>query len=273
MKSLLISIEEPSSNIQKFDEKDMKEHIIVFDGGLGNNPPIKHPTGEKWKSIRLSTSNFSRPECTPTKGLIYPSLSFSDDVPPIFILAPRQMALQLTNMQNNQTSETLCNAFSDDIKSTKNNNTRSGMRRIYSPYKAGTIGIQACRNAQGLKQGPIRNTIQPLRWDAIVKYMTGAEAVFRSIMPTNILRHTQAAWNVTKYDLLFPTSGNSSEGTKIFPSMNIMLNGVIRYHTDHDHTYSIASVHLKNHSCKLEDDIVAYMCFPREIRWRNIAMV
>ena len=264
IKSSLMHIKpQPPNQNHRFAEEHFTKNIIVFDGGQGTNPPISPPPRVNWTSIRISESTMLQPECTPGKGLIYLAHDSPKDEP-VFVLAPREMALDITGLGSHSKSKLLSEAFSSAIKKTRALETRGGSRTIFTDRKVAHLGTQACRNRKGLRTSYHKDVMVPEHWDTIVDFVRASEKVFMAIMPTNVIRHTMSSKELLGYPTMTSNSGRESEQSQIFSAITIGHNAILQLHMDDDHTYSIATVLQEDHHCKRQDDILGYMCFPRQ---------
>lgn len=256
---MLIPIMVPKEQ-KVWTHEEIKNTVLVFDGGNVSNPPIQPPPNINWTAIRINDETMHIPDCDSEHGLYFPSKTGG---PPPFIRVPRKDALSITGMDDMEQSNLLADAFISAINHTQVSNTRGGSRTVFSPYKVANLGVQPCRAAVGLRQYSKKNDKIPSHLQHhLARYMSDQEIAYESIVATDIIRHTVLGRHINGYPLASSNSGMEVKSLKHFSALNISADAFLPCHKDDDFTKSIVSAHLNNHQYTLDDIIIAFMCFP-----------
>ena len=91
--------------------------------------------------------------------------------------------------------------------------------------------------------------------NVIEVFVEGAENARDEFLPTSVIRNLNAAVDLLQCKLFGKV--------RTINGVAMNKNGIYSIHVDGDATYSIVVVLKSDHSCELEDDVVAHFCFPR----------
>ncbi len=101
-------------------------------------------------------------------------------------------------------------------------------------------------------------------WTNIVQTLVQVEKVMSSFIPTVELRRVNMAKQLLDYKTMTATNGGDVVlESKIFNAISYTKNAHLSCHTDMDFTQSVITCYKDGHACDIDDDIVAYFCFPR----------
>jgi hypothetical protein len=120
---------------------EIENEIIVFDGGVIDNPPIKPPDGADWQSIPIGVGNHVHicDEVDPHRGLTFQCV---DNALP-FIRLPRAMSLNILSQVGHYS---FIKALHACEKLKKTSLVRSDRKLIFGDY--GTKVMYTCAGVQ-----------------------------------------------------------------------------------------------------------------------------
>lgn len=246
-------------------EKEIKEQVIVFDGGDKNNIPITHPDIEHWRPIRISDGKHLHvvKSDDPNKGLIHSAQNGVAD----FILLPRSQAMKTIPDR----------PITDLFKAIKACETAKGspLQRgtskttfgddVTRPPKYTSVGVQPNRNKPGVTRvQPFMHRLETDQWDQIMKMMRWSEKAFEMMADHTVLHQIEAAKRAVQFETIQPSPNDPKQTSgKYYGAIAFGRNLFLRCHTDQDYAYSMIQVHLEgSDSYSLDDQVVTYFCFP-----------
>jgi hypothetical protein len=244
-------------------DSDVEKEVIVVDGGVDGNPPIRPPDGVTWRllSVREGIQIHVQDELDPLRGLTF---SRVDGVLP-FARLPRKQSLDA--IQNISIKE-LISALEVCEKLKKTPLFRSDRKRIFSDYGKRVMytcaGVQVSRNARGvLDNNAYMDNLSDKHLGVIMKLMRHAEYCYQTLADTEVISHVYHAKQLVPFKTMTVKTTDDQYSLNYFGALAFGCNVFLQCHTDSDFTMSIANVHLKGKDkYEFDDPIVIYFCFP-----------
>jgi len=244
-------------------DSDVEKEVIVVDGGVDGNPPIRPPDGVTWRllSVREGIQIHVQDELDPLRGLTF---SRVDGVLP-FARLPRKQSLDA--IQNISIKE-LISALEVCEKLKKTPLFRSDRKRIFSDYGKRVMytcaGVQVSRNARGvLDNNAYMDNLSDKHLGVIMKLMRHAEYCYQTLADTEVISHVYHAKQLVPFKTMTVKTTDDQYSLNYFGALAFGCNVFLQCHTDSDFTMSIANIHLKGKDkYEFDDPIVIYFCFP-----------
>ena len=259
-------------NSPTYTSEFLSSHHVFVDGGNRDNPAI-NPAIDTGRSKSKKTTKPKK--TTPIHvlsmakhDLFIPSTHYMNhnqglifklsSGPSQFILVPRQVALQKTGGSSIQ----LCHAL-DAIQAVQRETAPRGSTRIIirdEGQKYSCTGTKARRNATGIE--PVHYTQKQVSNNnnkRILAFFKQVEFLFEQYIDTDQVRLIHDALQLIDSET-FTTPKNNSAG--IYGNIAHGVNVYLNVHDDLDFTYCATTVQMKK-QYTLDDDVVAYFCFPR----------
>jgi len=242
----------------KLTKKDIESEIVVVDGGNSNAPPIKPPSGIKWRRIHVKSFHIED-ECRPNIGLVHPKI---DGIFPIIRL-PRQMSLNIIgncDLQKIYNSLTVCEKLRHSPL------FRGKSKQVFTDYgkpiRYTVVGVQPSRNSKEVKNHPsFMDSLHDSHWRTLVWMMKCAEESFRQFGEHLVLSNLFHARKLVPFKTF--TSPTTNYTSDYFGAIGYGNNVFLRCHTDEDFTMSIIQVFLKGLThYNVHDDIIVFFCLP-----------
>ena len=260
----------PYTSVKKWSLAELKNVILVCDGGNPDNLPIQSPHNIEWTSLRVQEGGLCIVDnVDPNFGLTYGVLN-GKPIP--FLRVPRRDALAITRMSSAEESKRFCCAMGHAYNATTSSSKDRGKeRRVFTGGKYSCLGPQASRYSKGVTDSSYQQRkMYPEDWDLVVDVVKRMEKCFYSFVDTEEIRKINFAKALIKFKTLTKTVRNNMTDNELAHSMAEIFNGLafcynghLACHTDIDYTRSMISVYVEDHVNTLEDRVVCYFCFPR----------
>ena len=249
-------------------EQEIKDQVIVFDGGVEGNPPIKRPNNvDNWRQIWISEGmhlHIAKSE-DPDKGLVHQAPNGDT----YFKLLSRRQAMDIlpkTGITELLSTISACEKakgitlkqgkskkiFGDDV-------TRAPM---YT-----SVGVQPNRMKRCVTPvQPFMLKLKSDHWDRITKMMRWSEQSMEMMADHSNLHHLRAARDVVPFKTMQPSPHDKKQSpAKYFGAIAFGRNVFLRCHKDQDYTYSIIQVHLGGRDVySIDEEVVVYFCLPTQ---------
>ena len=251
-------IDVPNNCQFKLTKQEIESEIVVVDGGNSNAPPIKPPSGVRWRRIPVSAFRLVD-EYRPNIGLIHPTI---DGIFP-FIRLPRQMSLNIIgkcDLQKIYNTLTIC----ENLR--RSPLLRGKSKQVFTDYGKPihytVVGVQPSRNSKEVKSHPsFMKSLPDSHWRTFVWMMKRAEESFRQFAEHAVISNLFHARKLVPFNTF--TSATTNYEADYFGSIGYGTNVFLRCHTDQDFTMSIIQVLLKGRTrYNLDDDIIVHFCLP-----------
>ena len=245
-------------------DEEIRDQVIVFDGGNKDNPPIECPSDvDHWRSIRITDEKHLHVAMThdPDKGLIHCAPNGDSN----FILLPRRSTLNIIPKKG------MMNLFESVLACEKAKGktlTRGDSKKIFGadtscPPMYTSIGVQPDRMKRGVTPiQPFMSKLPLNHWNRIMKMMRWSEQAFEMMGSHKALHSLGASKRVNPYETMRPSPTDKKQSlAKYYGAIAFGRNVFLRCHTDQDYTYSIIQVHLEDRdSYSIEEDVIVYFC-------------
>ena len=204
-----------------FSVKDVKEKVLVFDGGTSISTLLPDPpSSNNIFPCNVANSMFI-PDSDPDVGLILRD-NHDANGPPIFLHPPRTDTLKFTGLHSIEASNLLYSSFLSALHHTNFVNKRGIARQTFTKNKVANLGSQACLGQTGVRQDSYhKSKMSASDWDMVINHIKVSENLFKHVMHPDVIRHTTEAHKSVGYKLMLPSSGLEEEGTTIFSAINI----------------------------------------------------
>ncbi len=245
--------------------EEIKEGVIVFDGGDRSNPPILKPNDIDWRVVRIIDEEllFIADELDPSKGLIHRSNDGTAD----FIRMPRRQSLRTIPKRG------FGNLF-DAIKACEKSKgltlKRGKSKWIFgdNPSKSPlytSVGVQPHRSKRVITPvQPHMARLPTKHWNQMTRMMRWSEGCLEMMGDHKVLHHIRAAGNLVRFPTFKPSPTDKRQSpARYYGAIAFGSNVFLRCHIDEDYTYSCVQVHVEGMDAySTNDEIVAYFCFP-----------
>ncbi len=245
--------------------QEIRDQVIVFDGGDRGNPPISMPKDIQWRSVRIIDDNhlFIADELNPSKGLIHRSADGIAD----FIRIPRNESLRTIPKRG---FGNLFHAIKACEKSKGLTLQRGKSKRVFGdnpdkPPLYTSVGVQPHRSKRVITPMEPHMAKLPTRhWNQMTRMMRWSERCLEMMGDHNVLHHIRAAKNLVPFPTFKPSPTDKKQSpARYYGAIAFGSNVFLRCHTDEDYTYSCVQVHVEGRDTySTDDEIVAYFCFP-----------
>ena len=254
---LLKEVRPPSDQVI-FSKDDIKNDIIVFDGGNSSCPMISPPKRVTWRRHHVSDL-YIQDNLRGDIGLTFRRI---DGCLP-FIRLPRNTSLDIIGQCG---LSKVYNAL-QACESLRTPLCRSNNKRVFTdfekPPRYVCVGPQVSRNSPKVHDHPsFMDKLPRHHWESLLWLMRRAEESFKTIADHQVISHIHHAKDAVPFKT-FSTSNHKSNSAKFFGGIAFGTNVFLRCHTDQDFTMSISQVFVKGKSrYLLNDDIIVFFCFP-----------
>lgn len=237
---------------------DIKQQIIVFDGGNSDCPPITPPNGVRWRRLHVSDL-FIHDDVRDDVGLTFPRTNGC--LP--FIRLPRATSLSIIGrcgLDKIHAALTACENLRTPLR-------RSDKKCVFTDFgktpRYACVGPQVSRNSQKVLDYPaFMNKLPSQHWRALLWLMRRAEEAYKDIADHQVISHIHHAKKAVPFKT-FTTTDPQQASAKFFGGIAFGSNVFLRCHTDQDFTMSISQVFCKDKShYGVDDDVIVYFCFP-----------
>ncbi len=181
---------------------EIDNEIIVFNGGVIDNPPIKPPDGVVWRCIPICEGTHVHicDEVDPYRGLTFKCV---DNVLP-FIRLPRGMSLDILSQVGHYS---IIKSLHACEKLKRISLVRSDRKRIFGDYGTKVIytcaGVQVSRRRKKvLEAAPFMEKLPSLHWRVLMHSMKMAECRFEAIGESVVLSHIHHAKTAVSFQTM-----------------------------------------------------------------------
>ena len=178
---------------------EINKEIIVFDGGILDNPPTRPPDGVIWRCIPIREGNYVHicDEVDPHRGLTFQRV---ENVLP-FIRLPRALSLNIISKTGHHSIIKSLQALE---KLKRISLVRSNRKRIFGDYGTKVMytcaGVQVSRRSRMvLESAPYMEKLPRNHWRVLMHLMTMAERCFEEVADSAVLSHFHHAHNAVPF--------------------------------------------------------------------------
>jgi hypothetical protein len=238
-------------NQHKLSIQEIKDEVIVFDGGNHETPPILPPDRLTWQCKPISDL-YVQDKTNPNIGLLCPGVNNS--LPFIRLQHSDALSIIASSSLNR-----IYAALEACEKLRKFPLVRGEQKRIFTNYGKCVmytcVWNQVSRNSpQVLDHAPFQDKLKGHHWEALMWMMRCAELCFKMIANHQVVRHICHARMVVPFKTM--------SGSKYYGGIAYVCNVFLCCHTNTDFTMSISQVFLKGRNrYKIDNEVVVYFCF------------
>jgi len=260
LKDVVVGDSPLKSNVKFLSLKELRNNIVVCDGGATDSDAIKDTSGilclrvrkgDLWKADTVNGS----------LGLRYRVKG--GDNSPVFIRLPREESINI--MKNGRS---LCSAMRTCALTQHQTLTRGKKNCVFTEdgNKYCCIGAQPGRVERGVQSGlyRLKHGLPSKEWDLLHKVLKRAEFAFDKYMDTKVIRHITCARSRINFKTMgtSPSSSNKKHA-RYYNGLGFGINVHLRTHIDGDFTMSIVQATIDNQDYVIDDKVICYFAFPR----------
>jgi len=248
------------SNVRCLSLDELRQNIVVCDGGATDLDAIKDTSGIICLRVRKNDL-WIADTVNGSLGLRYRVKG--GDNSPVFIRLPREESINIM-----KDGRGLCSAMricaltqSQTLKRGKNSCVFADDGNKYC-----CVGAQPGRADRGVQSGlyRLKHGLPTKEWDLLHKVLKRAEFVFDMYLDTKIVRHISCARSRVKFTTMGASPPSSNQkSARYYNGLGFGINVHLRSHIDADFTMSIVQAHIDNHDYVMDDKVICYFAFPR----------
>ena len=249
-----------NSNVKCLSMDELRNNIVVCDGGATDSDAIKDTSGILCLRVRRDDL-WVADTVNGSLGLRYRVKG--GDNSPVFIRLPREESINIM-----KDGRSLCSAMRTCALTQRQTLTRGKKSCVFTDdgNKYCCIGAQPGRAERGVQSGlyRLKNGLPSKEWDLLHKVLKRAEYAFDGYMDTEVIRHITSARSRVHFQTMVPSpSSSSKKDARYYNGLGFGINVYLRSHIDADFTMSIVQAHIDNHDYANDDKIICYFAFPR----------